>query len=256
MVKKKRKEDREKFKVRYIGETNRSGYERGKEHMDHFRNMQEKSHLLKHYLTCHKGISIDEMEVGMRIKSSFKSAIERQISEAVAISRAETDGIMLMNSKAEYNRCKLPRLNTQSIEDQMEELESVKKKEKEMEKEIRELKKQKKTRKKEEIIEEEMEKETLESVCESILKEGEPVWKKRKIEEEKKKREEEKILNLENEKRIRLFEAERKKEETKKKLIKKGLIEKESKKESWKTLKRKLWRISTVQTQGSLTPKI
>ena len=39
----KRKEDKEKYMVRYIEETNRSGYERGKEHMDHFRNMQEKA---------------------------------------------------------------------------------------------------------------------------------------------------------------------------------------------------------------------
>merc|ERR1712198_15843 len=108
-------------------------------------------------------------EVGMKVKSTFKSAIERQISEAVAIGLAESKGLSLMNSKAEYNRCKLPRLNTQSIEDQIEELETEKKREKEIEKEIREMKKEKKARKKQLI-----EGETLEEVCEKILKESEP----------------------------------------------------------------------------------
>ena len=67
------------------------------------------------------------MEVGMKVRSTFKSAIERQISEAVAISRAENEGVTLMNYKAEYNRCKLPRLNTQSLEDQIKEAETEKK---------------------------------------------------------------------------------------------------------------------------------
>ena len=33
---------------KYIGETNKSAYERGKEHIKQFLNMEEKSHLLKH----------------------------------------------------------------------------------------------------------------------------------------------------------------------------------------------------------------
>ena len=135
------------YEVKYIGETNRSGYERGREHMAQYKNMDGGSHLLKHYLKHHKNIGMEEMEIGRKIKSSFKSAIERQISEAVAISRADKEGVILMNSKAEYNRCKLPRLNTQSIEDQMKEAEEEKKKEKEIEKEIKELKKQKKSQK-------------------------------------------------------------------------------------------------------------
>ena len=85
------------------------------------------------------------MEVGMKVLSTFKSAIERQISEAVAISREEKNGTLLMNSKAEYNRCKLPRLNTQCISDQIEELEREKQREKEIAKEIRDMKKKMRT---------------------------------------------------------------------------------------------------------------
>ena len=44
-----------------------------------------------------------------------------------------------MNSKAEYNRCKLPRLSNQCLEEQIEEVETEKKKE--LANEIREMKK-------------------------------------------------------------------------------------------------------------------
>ena len=65
----------------------------------------------------------------MRIKASFKSAIERQISEAVAIAREESKPTELMNSKAEYNRCKLRRLAAKSFEEQEKEIEATKEEE-------------------------------------------------------------------------------------------------------------------------------
>ena len=196
MGKRKREEESDKenkerklernYNVKYIGETNRSGYERGREHMAQFRNLDARSHLLKHYLKYHKNIGIENMEVGMRVKSTFKSAIERQISEAVAICRDERDGINLMNSKAEYNRCKLPRLNTQSIEDQLREAEEEKKKEKEIEKEIRELKKKKMVRKN-------REKDDLKELCEEIIEKEKNNWKRRRLETIREKEEEERI---------------------------------------------------------------
>ena len=45
------------------------------------------------------------MRFGMRVKGSFRSAMERQIGEAIAIDREKRDGKILMNSKSEYNRC-------------------------------------------------------------------------------------------------------------------------------------------------------
>ena len=149
--KEEKKVQKESYKVKYVGETNRSGYERGREHVKQFMNMEEGSHLIKHYLQCHRNIQMEEMEFGMKVRASFKSAIERQISEAVAISLEEKSGTKLMNSKAEYNRCKLPRLNTQSIEDQIKEIEAERKRNKEISAEIRDLKEKKKSRKNEEM---------------------------------------------------------------------------------------------------------
>ena len=231
------------YTVKYIGESNRSGYERGREHIEQFRNMRDQSHLLKHYLQCHKDMDIEEMEVGMRVRSTFKSAIERQISEAVAISRAESEGTILMNSKAEYNRCKLPRLNTQTLEDQIKEADTEK--EKKLSKEISELRKKKKVRKKENN-EENLEKNELLEVCNDILKENSQRWKRRRMEEVKWKeeieKEEERIERREGEKKKRIEKANRKRTDLKKKLEKEGRIPKESKKRSWKELKHRMWR--------------
>ena len=229
----------EKQIVKYIGESNRSGYERGKEHLDQFRNMDERSHLLKHYLQFHRGIEIEDMEIGMKVRSTFKSAIERQISEAVAICKEEREGTSLMNSKAEYNRCKLPRLNTQSLEDQMKEAEAEKEKEKELNKQIRDLKKEKKSRKKENI---EAEEEDLLKVCNDMISEEGQKWKRRRKEEEAKRNEIDKIEEIELEKKLRLNRANGKKKETRRKLVKEGKVQRESKKESWRDPKKKMWR--------------
>ena len=55
---------------------------------------------------------LDELEYGMRIRSQFKTALERQIGEAVVISREKSSGTTLLNSKDEYNRCKIQRIET------------------------------------------------------------------------------------------------------------------------------------------------
>ena len=73
------------YKYVYVGESSRSGYERGKEHVRDYQNLEEDSHFLKHYLTCHRDIEMSEMKFGMRLKSSFRTALERQIEEAVSI---------------------------------------------------------------------------------------------------------------------------------------------------------------------------
>ena len=230
-----KKNGRTDYKVKYIGESNRSGYERGREHWNQFKNMEERSHLLKHYLQHHKDIKPEEMEIGMKVKSKFKSAIERQISEAVAISREERDGTILMNSKAEYNRCKLPRLNTMSLAEQMKEAEEEK--EKEMAKQIRELKKEKKARKKEsdgdiDLLE----------LCNEFIAKNDQGWrKKRRIEEANREKEDE-VAKKEIERNARVNEANKKKKDLRKYLMKEGKLQRESKKESWKKLKQKMWR--------------
>ena len=73
------------FKFKYIGETNRSAYKRGKEHLRDFRDLNEGSHIPKHYLRHNRNISMNEMKVGMRVRAQYRSALERQIGEATSI---------------------------------------------------------------------------------------------------------------------------------------------------------------------------
>ena len=96
--------------AKYIGESSRSAYERGKEHVADYKGLNETSHILKHALIAHEGKDIADIEFGMRVTSTFRSALERQISEAVKIEREYRVGKMLLNSKSEFNRCEIPRL--------------------------------------------------------------------------------------------------------------------------------------------------
>ena len=66
---------------------------------------QPDSHILKHQELAHPDQEQPNFE--FRIKGSFRSALERQVTEAVLIRRA---GAAALNSKGVYNRCSLPRL--------------------------------------------------------------------------------------------------------------------------------------------------
>ena len=126
---KKKIDDKEKkevvkidFEAKYIGETSRSAYERGKEHFTAFRDLNEQSHMLKHALLKHDGIELKKIEFGMRVTESFRSAIERQIGEAVKIERENRRGKKLLNSKSEFNRWEIPRLMAGTDKELMKEL--------------------------------------------------------------------------------------------------------------------------------------
>ena len=93
--------------VKYVGESSRSAYERGREHVNDYRNLSLDSHMLKHNILYHP--EKEQVDFKMRILEAHKNAFSRQIHEAVAIEMASTGGI-IMNSKSEYNRCALPRL--------------------------------------------------------------------------------------------------------------------------------------------------
>ena len=54
------------------------------------------------------------MTFGMRYRQSFDYAVEHQMGEAVAIARESRSGRILMNSKSEYNRCRIARITMQS----------------------------------------------------------------------------------------------------------------------------------------------
>ena len=93
--------------VKYVGESCRSAYERGREHVTDYENLSLDSHMLKHNILYHP--EKQKVEFKMKIVEAHKNAFTRQIHEAVEIEMASTGGIV-MNSKSEYNRCALPRL--------------------------------------------------------------------------------------------------------------------------------------------------
>ena len=50
---------------KYVGETNRSIYERALEHQNAVEQMQPDSHMLKHILDKHEGEEIEEIKFGV-----------------------------------------------------------------------------------------------------------------------------------------------------------------------------------------------
>ena len=70
---------------KYIRESSRSPYERGLEHLRDLAELKKDSHMLKHFFSEHEGEKIEEMEFGIRVVKTHKTAFNRQISKSVTI---------------------------------------------------------------------------------------------------------------------------------------------------------------------------
>ena len=92
----------------YVGETSRSLFERTSEHWQAADSMKEESHMVQHMEESHKGEG--KPEFNFKVVKTFKTALDRQIGEAV---RIEMRGNIL-NRKGEFNRCSLTRLGVDS----------------------------------------------------------------------------------------------------------------------------------------------
>ena len=105
----------------YIGETNRSVYERGLEHTRDVAGCKTSSHMLRHLIGEHEDEEDkwESIEFGMKILKTARSAYNRQVCESVLIQQ-ERSKHHLMNSKSEYNRCALPRLTSKMGEVDLE----------------------------------------------------------------------------------------------------------------------------------------
>ena len=90
----------------YFGESSRTAYERGKEHLNDFKDMNLDSHMAKHAVVEHQGDT--NIKFSMKVMKVHMTAFRRQIHEAVLIQRNQKNCIM--NSKGEDNCCSLPRL--------------------------------------------------------------------------------------------------------------------------------------------------
>ena len=90
----------------YVGESSRSIQERAKEHWGAARRGDKDSHMVRHQAIVHKG---EQPAFLFKVVSNPRTALSRQIMEAVRIRRRGGAGSIL-NSKAEFNRCHIPRL--------------------------------------------------------------------------------------------------------------------------------------------------
>ena len=139
---------KEMRKHKYVGETGRSAYERGKEHQRDREKWDKGSHMLKHIVLAHEGEEETEIKFRMRIVKTHRSAFERQVFEGIRIQN-ERQIHDILNSKTEYNRCALPRLevNIGNVKktDRDKERKEEERKELEIEKKIEDMKKTRST---------------------------------------------------------------------------------------------------------------
>ena len=56
-----------------------------KKYFNTMRDLHYQSHMFKHSILAHEGVYPPEIDFGMRGTASFKSAMKRQIAEAVEI---------------------------------------------------------------------------------------------------------------------------------------------------------------------------
>ena len=94
-------------RYRYIGETARNAYTRGREHLSMLRNKNKASVLWKHCRDVHSGNMIGfKMSVIKRYKND---AMKRQIMESVIIESSNQEE--LLNDKTEWNYVYFPRVS-------------------------------------------------------------------------------------------------------------------------------------------------
>ena len=115
---KKIREMKNKIKLHlYSGETSRSVYERSIEHQGDIDQLKTSSHMLRHLLEMHGGEERSAVDFGMKVMRYTRSSFERQILESVLIQ--ENRDQHLMNNRAEFNRCAIPRLVSKLGEKEM-----------------------------------------------------------------------------------------------------------------------------------------
>ena len=129
---------------KYLGESSRSGFDRGFEHLDALARLEEDSHLLRHLVNNHEGEDFSDVKFGMSVVKYMTTSFMRQIQEGVMRSQERVKHDIL-NSRTEYNRCALPRLTTRLGEKEMErweeDMQEEKRKEDIMEMKIRMIRK-------------------------------------------------------------------------------------------------------------------
>ena len=100
----------------YVGESSRSIKERSKEHWSGYVKKSEENHMHKHHQLHHGGEQPPPKFI-MKVVTFPRSALARQVGEAIRIRKRGGEGGVL-NSKAEYNRSYIPRLQIENKADE------------------------------------------------------------------------------------------------------------------------------------------
>ena len=99
--------EKEGVRGEYWGETARTGYERGEEHLAGLESRYEKNSLWKHS-HIHHGGTLEKEKLKMEIVESHRSPLNRQVHKGVELDINGAD--IIMNSKSEWNHCRIPRI--------------------------------------------------------------------------------------------------------------------------------------------------
>ena len=91
--------------AQYIGETSRTLLERSKEHVRDRGDHKKTSHMREHASEYHPW---EEVQYKFDLLRSCSTPLERQVCESVTIKLLKREGVQIINSKTEYNRCVLP----------------------------------------------------------------------------------------------------------------------------------------------------
>ena len=91
----------------YIGETSKNAFTRGKQHTQQLQNKDKHSVLNRHLQQDHRE-QTEIPEFKMKVLKSHRSALDRQITEAIKINRTQRN--KLMNNKTEWGHNKIMRM--------------------------------------------------------------------------------------------------------------------------------------------------
>ena len=84
-------------------------YERAGEHWRAYAKRNSDSHIWKHHLIHHGGEGGPEMS--FKVLGNYRTALSMQIAEAIRIRKR---GTAALNSKGEYDRCRIHRLTIET----------------------------------------------------------------------------------------------------------------------------------------------
>ena len=107
--------------VEYVGESSRTGFDRGDNHLVDLRSEREGKPLWQHSQEEHGGLLVSE-DFKMKVLKKYKTPLERQIGEALEIERRTLTADVLLNKRGEWNGTRVPRLRLESIEEEVEQV--------------------------------------------------------------------------------------------------------------------------------------